>query len=81
MPECDYCDRPFEGRVKGQRFCPGGHCRRAYYAERDAAARDLTRRVDGKNPAAVALGRMGGLASGRARRARAEARKRREGAQ
>ncbi|MCW5889081.1 MAG: histone H1 [bacterium] len=44
----------------------------------EAPRDDLAPRDDGKNPAAVALGRLGGLKGGKARAASLSARKRRE---
>lgn len=43
---CDYCESGFEPRKSGkpQKFCPGGDCRRIFYAEARRRGARLLRR-------------------------------------
>lgn len=47
---CDHCKNEFEPRVSGgtpQRFCPGGDCRRAFFAKARRVGADALRRHPG----------------------------------
>lgn len=72
---CDYCGRAFAPARAHQRFCAPAH-KDAWHAERRQAALKAYSsegQSGAKNAAAVAMGRLGGLASGRVRRRRAAA--------
>lgn len=65
LPECPYCGLPFAPHRPNQRFCHPSH-KDAYHRERrEAALRAYSNEGQEKNPAAVALGRLGGLARAR----------------
>lgn len=55
---CDYCGQFFQPNRPWQRFCPGGDCKKNFErAQRDALKAMAGKQDDGKNPAAVAMGK------------------------
>lgn len=56
MTNCTYCVKPFTPTRHWQKFCPGGECKRLWHAEQRAATK-AQHPANGKNPAAVALGK------------------------
>lgn len=63
---CHWCGNFFTPNRDWQRFCPGTECKRDYERAQRAAAKAITgEKVQGKNPAAVALGKLGAAARNR----------------
>lgn len=59
---CDWCGGFFTPRKRWQRFCRVG-CKRDFERAQRAAAKTISgETVNGKNPAAVALGKLGAAA-------------------